>query len=116
MAHARITLSYDEYLSLPEDTRPLQIMDGEPFMLLAPSARYQQIVGAVYRELHAYVTRHHLGQVLFSPLDVVLSRSRYLCGSRTSSVSRELGGHCWRAAGRAAGPPRGSAVAWYRDG
>ena len=41
----------------------------------APSVRHQQIVGSVYRELHAYVSRHQLGQVFVSPLDVLLSRS-----------------------------------------
>ena len=67
--------TYDDFLSFPnpnEGTR-YEIINGELFMSPAPKPLHQDIVGNLFFLIKSHVTKHELGKVYFSPIDIVLS-------------------------------------------
>ena len=68
-----VVLTYREYAALPADGRRYEIHDGELSVTPAPSPQHQRIVRNLCLVLQVHVTAHHLGEVLPSPLDVILS-------------------------------------------
>jgi len=68
------TLTYQDYLALPETVQRQEIIDGGLIMSPAPSTRHQVVLGNLYRALHRFVSNHRLGIVLFAPLDVIVQR------------------------------------------
>jgi Uma2 family endonuclease len=73
MADRAILLTYCDYCKLPDDGRRYEIHDGELSVTPAPNPRHQRLVGAIYRALDAQVRSRGLGEVLLSPIDVILS-------------------------------------------
>jgi Uma2 family endonuclease len=71
-------LTVDEYFRTPETLRPTELVFGAMRVADSPSVRHQQAVGAFYLELARHVRDRRLGQVLLSPLDVVLDPERAL--------------------------------------
>ena len=69
------TLTYEDYLALPEMIRRYEIIDGELIMAPSPTLAHQWDASIVYDALKAHVRTHQLGVVLFAPLDVMISRS-----------------------------------------
>lgn len=70
-------MTLEEYLSTPETNRSRELACGrvrEP----APSWDHQVIVGATFAHLQWYVAQRRLGQVVMSPLDVVLDAAKSL--------------------------------------
>lgn len=61
---------------LPETNSPTELWDGEIVMSPAPSFFHQEIVCRFYKLLDAWVSRHNLGKVAVSPLDMVLTPRR----------------------------------------
>jgi Uma2 family endonuclease len=61
---------------LPETNLPTELWDGEIIMSPAPHPDHQRIVARFYKRLDRFVEERGLGEVLFSPVDVVLSRHR----------------------------------------
>ncbi len=66
-------LTYQDYAALPDDGRRYEIHDGELSVTPAPNPQHQRLLGALYRFLHAHVADRALGEVILSPLDVILS-------------------------------------------
>jgi len=64
--------STQEVRSLPADGHRYEVVDGVLLVTPAPTYGHQAIVGALYRTLHAWVSAHQLGVVLFAPADVVV--------------------------------------------
>jgi len=94
MADRAILLTYRDYCELPDDGRRYEIHDGELSVTPAPTPRHQRLVGAIYRILFAHVRSRGLGEVLLSPIDVILSDIAivqpdvvYLERSRAGAVS-----------------------------
>jgi Uma2 family endonuclease len=94
MADRTILLTYRDYCELPADGRRYEIHDGELSVTPAPNPRHQRLVGAIYKALDAHVRSRGLGEVLLSPLDVILSDIAivqpdviYLERSRAGAVS-----------------------------
>ena len=77
MAPAPI-LTIDEYFRTPESVLPTELMFGALRVAEAPTVWHQQAVGAFHLALAPHVRRQHLGQILLSPVDVVLDRERHL--------------------------------------
>jgi len=77
MARARIKFTYKDYLQLPEDKR-YELIEGEFFMVPSPSYSHQLISKRLFRALDDYVTKLELGEVLYAPLDIVLSQENVL--------------------------------------
>jgi Uma2 family endonuclease len=89
-----VVLTYREYAALPADGRRYEIHDGELSVTPAPSPQHQRITGNLFVLLRAHVTAGELGEVLLSPLDVILSDTVivqpdliYLESSRLGAIS-----------------------------
>ncbi len=65
--------TYQDYIHLPEDGKRYQIIDGELYMVPAPIPDHQRILKKLGRILDQFVTDHGVGEVFYSPCDVVLS-------------------------------------------
>lgn len=61
-----------EYDRLPEGA-PFQLIEGEFVMNPASNFFHQQLVTEIAAQLHSYVKRKKLGEVVVSPVDVYLS-------------------------------------------
>ncbi len=94
MPSQQIVLTYKEYEALPADGRRYEIHEGELSVTPAPSPRHQIISRNLFRVLDAHVRAREVGEVLFAPLDVILSDTSivqpdlvYLDPSRLSAIS-----------------------------
>jgi Uma2 family endonuclease len=61
---------------LPETNLPVELWNGEIIMSPAPHPDHQRIVRNFFRKLDQLVAERQLGEVLFSPVDVVLTPHR----------------------------------------
>ncbi len=69
--------TYNEMVAeLPETNLPTELWDGELVMSPAPHPDHQRIVRNFFLKLHHFVEERRLGEVLFSPIDVVLTPRR----------------------------------------
>lgn len=69
---SRLT-TYDDYRQLPDDGKLYQIIGGELYMAPAPTTIHQRISRKLLRFLDNHITQNNLGEVLYAPVDVVLS-------------------------------------------
>jgi len=95
MAKRDVVLTYEDYAALPADGRRYEIHDGELSVTPAPSPEHQMIIGNLYAVLRQHVIARGLGQVLLSPLDVILMETAivqpdivYLDRARLAAISR----------------------------
>lgn len=72
MKQAKVRFTYNDYLLLPEDKR-YEILDGELYMVAAPSTKHQRVSLSLAVALFQHVKDRSLGQVFEAPCDVVLS-------------------------------------------
>jgi Uma2 family endonuclease len=69
--------TYDELVAeSPETNQHCELWDGELIMSPAPSFWHQQIVARFFHQIHAWVSKHNLGEVVTAPIDMVLSPHR----------------------------------------
>ncbi len=94
MATQRVILTYRDYEALPADGRRYELHEGELSVTPAPSPQHQRILGNLNDILRRHVKDRGLGEVLFAPLDCILSDTTvvqpdlvYLDEARLSSVS-----------------------------
>jgi Uma2 family endonuclease len=66
--------TYDDYCRIPDDGRRYEVIRGHLYVTAAPSVEHQRAVQRLNRKLDAFVLDHDLGEVLVSPLDVLLPR------------------------------------------
>jgi Uma2 family endonuclease len=95
MAKRDVVLTYEDYAALPADGRRYEIHDGELSVTPAPSPQHQMITRNLFRILDHHVRTKGLGEVLFSPIDVILSEPSvvepdiiYLDRARLGAISR----------------------------
>jgi Uma2 family endonuclease len=91
---SRVILTYRDYEALPADGRRYELHEGELSVTPAPSPRHQRISRNLYRVLDRHVEDRRLGEVLYAPLDCILSDTTvvqpdlvYLDASRLQAVS-----------------------------
>ena len=91
----QVVLTYKEYEALPADGRRYEIHEGELSVVPAPSPDHQIISRNLFVALHAHVKAKGIGEVLYAPLDVILSDTSivqpdivYLDPARLGSLSR----------------------------
>src|SRR5437867_4604299 len=94
MADRAILLTYRDYCELPADGRRYEIHDGELSVTPAPSPQHQMITRDLFTVLHYHVKTRGLGEVLFSPIDVILTETAivqpdivYLDRARLGAIS-----------------------------
>ena len=69
--------TYDELAAeMPETNQPHELWDGELIMAPAPFFDHQKILLRFYRRLDDWVSSRNLGEVITSPIDMVLSPHR----------------------------------------
>lgn len=73
MATQTKLITYDDYRTLPDDGKRYEIIRGKLIMAPAPILYHQIISGNLYKVLDSYVQKKSLGQVLYAPVDIVLS-------------------------------------------
>lgn len=56
--------------ALPDDGNRYECVDGELFVTPAPRLLHQRAILTVVRLFDSYVSRHRLGELLFSPADI----------------------------------------------
>ena len=61
---------------LPESNQSVELWNGEIVMSPAPHPDHQRIVRNFFRQLDQFVEGNDLGEVFFSPVDVVLTKRR----------------------------------------
>ncbi|MCG6869587.1 MAG: Uma2 family endonuclease [Gammaproteobacteria bacterium] len=72
----QIRFRYEDYKSLPESTeKRYELLDGELLMVPAPTITHQRISRDLEARLHEYCQRTRIGEVLYSPVDVVLGEA-----------------------------------------
>ena len=67
-----VKFTYAEYLTLPVGSRH-QLIEGDLVMSPAPTRRHQTVVKRLFRVLDGFVNSRRMGEVYFSPIDVILS-------------------------------------------
>lgn len=87
-------LGYRDYEALPADGRRYELHEGELCVTPAPSPRHQRISRNLYRVLDRHVEGGGLGEILYAPLDCILSETTvvqpdlvYLETARLQAVS-----------------------------
>lgn len=68
-------LTYHDYAALPDDGRRYELHDGALSVTPSPGTRHQRISANLGDMLRAYVKERGLGEVLYAPLDVILSET-----------------------------------------
>lgn len=72
-ARPLLPYTYDDYCTLPEDmSRRYELLHGDLYMVPAPTTRHQQISINLSLLLQRHVKSHRLGEILYSPVDVIL--------------------------------------------
>jgi len=106
----------EEYFSLPDTNRLVELSEGELIMPPHPTYSHQVAVGELYTALRAFVHQHDLGIVQFAPLRVRLWPGK-IREPDVFFISKE---HSDRIGERVCGPPDLvmevlSSVTWRRD-
>jgi Uma2 family endonuclease len=69
-----VLLTYEDYRGLPDDGRRYELFEGELEVTPAPSIQHQRISRNLEFILHTHVQAQGLGEVLYAPVDLILSR------------------------------------------
>jgi len=73
MATSRVVLTYEDYAALPDNGRRYEIHEGVLSVTPAPGTLHQHTSAKLYVLLHQHVEARSLGEVLYAPVDVILS-------------------------------------------
>ncbi len=65
--------THADLLAAPEDNKRREIIDGELFVTPSPYFDHQRILRNLYDALRRHLEKHPIGELLFAPLDVILS-------------------------------------------
>jgi Uma2 family endonuclease len=73
-APAGAGLTYEDLVSLPEDGKRYEILDGDLVVTASPITRHQRVSRNLFLALDRHVRDHALGELFFAPIDVLLDR------------------------------------------
>lgn len=68
----RVVLTYEDYLSLPNDRYRYEIHDGELIVTSAPGLNHQDVLRNLVFVLLSHIKAQDLGKIYFAPIDVIL--------------------------------------------
>ncbi len=66
-------VTYDDYLTLPDDGNRYEIIGGELLMTPAPNTIHQRLLLKLSTLLNEHVEKNNLGEIFISLFDVILS-------------------------------------------
>lgn len=66
--------TYEDYLRINDDNQ-YELIGGELILVPSPKTRHQRISGRLYRIIADFATKNNLGELLYAPIDVVLSET-----------------------------------------
>jgi Uma2 family endonuclease len=69
-----LKLTYEDYLSMPDDGRRHELVDGEHYMTPSPSSRHQGVLGYLHLGIGSFLRKNNVGKLYLAPLDVILSQ------------------------------------------
>ena len=99
MLRPELKLTVEDHELFPDDGRRHEVVDGEHVVTPAPTVRHQRVLGRLFAAIHAVVEAAELGEVLFAPTDVVLSRHDvvqpdllFVARERSAIVSERIDG------------------------
>lgn len=72
-AGAGVKLTYEDYLSLPEDGKRHELIDGEHYVTATPNRRHQAIVANLLGMIWSHLQHQPIGRVFTAPFDVIFS-------------------------------------------
>jgi Uma2 family endonuclease len=75
MGTQRVILTYKDYEALPADGRRYELQEGELSVTPAPSPQHQRILRNLSEIVWQHVKGRRLGEVLFAPIDCILSET-----------------------------------------
>jgi Uma2 family endonuclease len=73
-----LVLTYHDYAALPDDGHRYELHDGALSVTPAPGMRHQRVSAQLSDVLREHVRARGLGEVLYAPLDVILSDTTVL--------------------------------------
>lgn len=71
----RVVLTYEDYLSLPNDRNRYEILEGELIVTPSPSLRHQEVSRNLLFLLFSHIKKKNLGRILYAPMDVILDNT-----------------------------------------
>jgi Uma2 family endonuclease len=74
-ASGALLLTYRDYAALPADGRRYELHDGALSVTPGPGTRHQRTSANLGDVIRAHVKRKGLGEILYAPLDVILSNT-----------------------------------------
>ena len=69
----RLKFTVNDYMSMPEDGKRYQLLEGDLVLSPSPTTKHQVISGRLHLLLANIFADRGLGRVMYAPLDVVLS-------------------------------------------
>jgi Uma2 family endonuclease len=88
-------LTYADYVTLPDDGKRYEILDGELVVTASPSSRHQRVSENLSYALSSWVRARSLGRIWYAPLDLILADTTvvvpdisYVSNERSGIVSR----------------------------
>ncbi|PYV42837.1 MAG: Uma2 family endonuclease [Acidobacteria bacterium] len=69
-----LRFTYEDYLQLPENCR-YEIVDGDPFMVPAPTPNHQRVSRKLGRFLDDYVTERNLGYISNERMSIIKEKN-----------------------------------------
>jgi len=72
-ASPALKLTYDDFVSFPDDGKRHELIDGEHYVTPSPNTQHQRIVGSLHLLIASWLETRPVGQVFLAPYDVVLS-------------------------------------------
>jgi len=74
MSRSQRKLTYADFLLFPDDGKRHELIDGVHYVTPSPSLTHQELLGRLHLAIGNFlVPRRHLGRVVLSPFDVVMS-------------------------------------------
>jgi Uma2 family endonuclease len=75
MRNNKIVLTYDDYISLPNDRNRYEILEGELIETPSPTTNHQRVSRNLEFVLFSHIKHTNCGEILDAPMDVILDES-----------------------------------------
>jgi len=72
MKKNNILLTYEDYITLPNDRNRYEILEGELIVTPSPTFKHQEVSRNLLLILHYHIKKNNLGKIVAAPMDVIL--------------------------------------------